>query len=188
VTGGRTSRPTWSRLVIALSIGLIAVGVADATLPRSHAADAGPQSSPRAHPGRGAKDGTAKLLRAQEDIAAQRAAEQFVVATGTTDTTHPEGDTGVEALLAPHLAVPRLSWPEAWLAEHRRTTVTLDPPGPVIAAGNGQVAVLITGRIVVSTDDGPPSDVPVDERITLRQIPSGGSRPGVEITGVGTGS
>jgi hypothetical protein len=188
VTGGRTPRPTWSRFVVALSIGLIAVGVADAVLPRSHASDAGPQTSPRAHPGRGAKSAITTRMRAQEDIADQRAAEQFVMATGTTDTTHPEGDTAVETLLAPHLAVPPLPWPEAWVTEHRRTTVTLDPPGAVIATGNGQVAVLITGRMVVSTDDGPPSDVPEDERITLLQIPSGSSHPGAEITGVGTGS
>jgi hypothetical protein len=59
-------------------------------------------------------------------------------------------------------------WPEAWVVEDRRTTVVLDPPGPVVAVGTGQVAVVVTGRTVVTTDTGQPSEVPLDERITLR--------------------
>ena len=44
----------------------------------------------------------------------------------------------------------------------------LDPPGPPVAVASGQVAVVVTGRTVVTTVTGPSSEVPVDERITLR--------------------
>ena len=118
-------------------------------------------------------------------------AEEFVTATDTTDPTHPEGDTAERAALAPALAVPRrVTWPEAWVAEDRRTTVVLDPPGPVVAAGSGQVAVVVTGRTVVTTDAGQTSEVPVDERVTLRLIGSTGTANPSHwvVTNVGSGS
>jgi hypothetical protein len=59
-------------------------------------------------------------------------------------------------------------WPEAWIAENRHTTVRLDPPGPGVAVGSGRVAIVVTGRTIVTTDAGPSSEVPVNERITLR--------------------
>ena len=93
------------------------------------------------------------------------------MATDTTDPTHPEGDASERALLAPGLTVPRqLAWPEAWVAEDRRTTVVLDPPGPAVGVGAGQVAVVVTGRMVVTTIAGPSTEVPVDERVTLHLI------------------
>ena len=108
----------------------------------------------------------------------------------TTDPTHPEGDTAERAALAPGLTVPRrVVWPEAWVAEDRRTTVVLDPPGPVVAVGTGQVAVVVTGRTVVTTDTGRPSEVPVDERITLRPTgPTGTANGSASVTDVGSGS
>jgi len=137
--------------------------------------------------------------QAQADAAAQSVAEQFVVATDTTDPTHPEGDASERALLAPGLGVPRqLAWPEAWVAEGRRTTVVLDPPGPAVGVGAGQVAVVVTGRMVVTTIAGPSTEVPVDERVTLhlikphlitqRLIGTKGSAPRWVVTNVGTGS
>jgi hypothetical protein len=130
---------------------------------------------------------------------AQSVAERFVVATDTTDPTHPEGNAAERALLAPGLGVPRqLAWPEAWVAEGRRTTVVLDPPGPAVGVGAGQVAVVVTGRMVVTTIAGPSTEVPVDERVTLhlisphpitqRLIGSTGSAPRWIVTNVGTGS
>jgi hypothetical protein len=130
-------------------------------------------------------------LASVPDGAAQRVAEEFVEATDTTDPTHPEGDTAERAALAPTLAVPkRVSWPEAWVAVNRRTTVQLDPPGPVVAVGSGQVAVVVTGRTVVTTDIGQTSEVPVDERVTLRPTGPTGSPNASHwvITDVGSGS
>jgi hypothetical protein len=89
----------------------------------------------------------------------------------TTDPVRPEGDTAERAVLAPGLTVPRrLAWPEAWVAEARRTKVVLDTPGPAVAVGSGQVAVVVTGRTVVTSDAGPSEEVPVDELVTLRLI------------------
>jgi hypothetical protein len=83
-----------------------------------------------------------------------------------------------------------VTWPEAWVAEHRQTTVVLDPPGPVVAVGSGQVAVVVTGRTVVTTDAGQSSEVPVDERITLRLIRPTGTANASQwvVTDVGSGS
>jgi hypothetical protein len=138
-------------------------------------------------------------LKSQADATAQSVAERFVVATDTTDPTHPEGNTSERALLAPGLAVPRqLAWPEAWVAENRRTTTVLDPPGPAVGVGAGQVAVVLTGRMVVTTVDGPSTEVPVDERITLHLIKprltgspgavAAGNAPHWVVTNVGSGS
>ena len=125
---------------------------------------------------------------------AQSVAERFVVATDTTDPTHPEGNAAERALVAPGLGVPRqLAWPEAWVAEDRRTTVVLDPPGPAVGVGAGQVAVVVTGRMVVTTIARPSTQVPVDERVTLHLIKpwligTTRSAPRWVVTNVGTGS
>jgi hypothetical protein len=201
---------TWSRLGIALSIGLVVFGVIEALLPHPTLPSAtspnysvpglGPQTRPDPHvASRRSKTGTAAPLRSvplqlQADAAAQSVAEQFVVATDTTDPAHPEGDAAERALLAPGLTVPRqLAWPEAWVAENRRTTTVLDPPGPAVGVGAGQVTVVLTGRTVVTTVAGPSTEVPVDERVTLHLItpwligPTG-SAPHWVVTNVGTGS
>jgi hypothetical protein len=205
VTVGKAPRVTWSRLGITLSIGLVVFGVIEAslpypTLPSASVPGLGPQTRPDPHvASTRSKTGTAVPLRsvplqAQADAAAQSVAERFVVATDTTDPTHPEGDAGERALLAPGLTVPRqLAWPEAWVAENRRTTMVLDPPGPAVGVGAGQVTVVLTGRMVVTTVAGPSTEVPVDERVTLHLItpwligPTG-SAPHWVVTNVGTGS
>ena len=200
MTVGKAPRVTWSRLGIALSIGLVVFGVIDAslshpTLPSDAVSGLGPQTHPDSHAAStGTKPITAVPLRSREVTAAQSAAEQFVVATDTTDPTHPEGNTSERALLAPGLTVPRqLAWPEAWVAENRRTTTVLDPPGPAVGVGTGQVAVVLTGRMVVTTITEPSTEVPVDERVTLRLIGSpgavaAGNAPHWVVTNVGTGS
>jgi hypothetical protein len=128
-------------------------------------------------------------LRSGANTAAQQVAERFVVATDTTDPTHPEGDAAERALLAPDLNVSsQLKWPEAWVAEDRRTTVVLDPPGPALEVGTGQVSVVVTGRTFVTNDAGPSAEVPVDERITLRFIGSPGNASYWVVADVGTGS
>jgi hypothetical protein len=160
---------TWSRLGISVSIGLVLFGANDAALPHSarpvvRNSGVGSQGNPD----------SADATRATPEVSAQnnavqQIADEFVEATDTTDPTHPEGDTAERAALAPSLTVPRrVTWPEAWVAEDRRTTVVLDPPGPIIPVGSGQVAVVVTGRTVVTTDSGQTSEVPVDERVTLR--------------------
>jgi hypothetical protein len=155
VTVGKATRLTWTRVAIALSMGLVVFGVVDASLPHSIPPGAitpnysvprlGPQARPNAHVGTArSKSGTAMPLRSvplksQADATAQSVAERFVVATDTTDPTHPEGNAAERALLTPGLSVPRqLAWPEAWVAECRRTTVVLDPPGPAVEVGGDQ--------------------------------------------------
>ncbi len=210
MTAGEAPRVTWSRLGIALSIGLVVFGVIDASLPHpTLPSDAVSGLGPQTHPdpqmaSAGTKPITAMPLRSmplrsQAATAAQSVAEQFVVATYTADPTHPEGDAFERALLAPGLTVPRqLAWPEAWVAEDRRTTVVLDPPGPAVGVGAGQAAVVVTGRMVVTTIAGPSTQVPVDERVTLHLIkphlitqrligPTGSTLHWV-VTNVGTGS
>ena len=64
--------------------------------------------------------------------------------------------------------------------------------------GAGQVAVVLTGRMVVTTISGPSTEVPVDERITLHLIKprrtgapgavAAGNAPHWVVTNVGTGS
>ena len=200
MTAGKAPRLTWSRLGIVCSIGLVVFGVLDASLPRpTHldAAGSGPRA-PRSPDPNGGNEGTttgtavpsrSAPFQSPVDTAARRVAERFVVATDTTDLTHPEGDAAERALLAPGLGLPRQpAWPAAWVAEDRRTTVVLDPPGPALAVGGGQVAVVVTGRTVVTTDHGPSVAVPVDERITLRLTRSMGHAAAWVVTDVGTGS
>lgn len=191
MTTAKRPRLTWSRLGIGVSIGLVVFGAIDAAL--AHSTGTVAQISgvgPHETPDSAIATATTPLASAQ-DSAAQRVAEGFVEATNTTDTTHPEGDTAARAALAPAMAVPtRVAWPEAWVAEHRRTAVELDQPGPVVAVGSRQVAVVITGRTIVTADVGTSSEVPVDERITLHRMgPTGtASTPHWVITNVGSGS
>jgi hypothetical protein len=76
------------------------------------------------------------------------------------------------------------------VAEDRRTTVVLDSPGPVVPVCSGQVAVVLTGRMVVSTDIGQTSEVPVDEQVTLRPNGPAGTPNASHwvVTDVGAGS
>ena len=166
-------------------------GAIDAALPHSARPDSGVSGVGSQETPDSAVTTAATPVVSGQDSAAQRVAEEFVEATDTTDPTHPEGDTAERAALAPALAVPRrVAWPEAWVAEDRRTTVVLDPPGPVVAVGSGQVAVVVTGRTVVTTDAGQTSEVPVDERITLRLIGPTGTANASHwvVTDVGSGS
>jgi len=190
VTTGKRPRLTWSRLGIVVSIGLVLFGVVDASLLHTPGSGLGLQTSPEPHVAHtGTKTAGATPVRSREDTAAQRVAEEFVAATDTTDPTHPEGDTAEQALLAPGLTVPcRLAWPEAWVAEGRRTTAVLDAPGPAVVLGPRQIAVVVTGRTVVATDAGPSTEVPVDRRVTLRLIGPLGSSSHWVVTAVGTGS
>lgn len=189
-------RITRSRVAAVCCAGLIGFGVVDAsfphpTLPSAAVPGLGAPRSPGHHMAvAGTKPMTGVPLRSRADTAAQRVAERFVVATDTTDPNRPEGDGAERALLAPGLAVPRqLAWPEAWVAEDRKTTVVLDPPGPAVTVGTGQVAVVVTGRTIVTTDVGPSAEVPVDERITLRLIePPGTATPNGTASPSGTAS
>lgn len=185
----RLPRVSWSQLGVVISIGLVMFGVVDATLPHSRAAEVG--GSTNAHTRATAEQAKASTtpMRSDENTQAQRVAERFVVVTDTTDTTHTEGDRAELAMLAPRLIAPRqLQWPEAWVVEDRRTTVALDQPGPAVAIGAAQIAVLVTGRMLVTTDVGRPTAVPIDERITLRRIRSAGDASRWVVTGIGTGS
>jgi hypothetical protein len=191
VTGRAQPRLTWSRLGIAASVGLVLFGAIDAALPYSarpvvRSTGLGSQGIPDS-----AIETTTTPVGSGEDSAAQQIAEQFVEATDSSDPTHPEGDTAERAALAPALAVPRrVTWPEAWVAEDRRTTVVLDPPGPVVPVGSGQVVVDVTGRTVVTTNAGQTSEVPVDERVTLHPTGPTGTPNASHwvVTDVGSGS
>jgi len=188
MTTWKRPRLSWSRLGIGISIGLVLFGAIDATLPHSARPDSGVGS--QTTPDSVVTTASAPAMSGQ-DSAALRVAEEFVIATDTTDPTSPEGDTVERAAVAPGLAVPRrVAWPEAWVAEDRRTTVVLDPPGPVVAAGSGQVAVVVTGRTVVTTDADQNSEVPLDERISLRLIDPTGPVNASHwvVADVGTGS
>ena len=189
MTTWKRPRLSWSRLGIGISIGLVLFGAIDATLPHSSRPDlrGGVADDPRFRGHNG--------LRAGDVGAGQRSPTGGRGVRRRPPTPpirhHPEGDTVERAALAPGLAVPRrVAWPEAWVAEDRRTTVVLDPPGPVVAVGSGQVAVVVTGRTVVTTDAGQTSEVPLDERITLRLIGPTGTANASHwvVTDVGTGS
>jgi hypothetical protein len=185
MTIGERPRLTWSRLGIGISIGLVLFGAIDAALPVAQISGMGPHETPDS-----AIVADTPVV-SEQNSAAQRVAEEFVEATDSTDPTRPDGDTAERAALAPALTVPlRVTWPEAWVAEDRRTTVVLDPPGPIIPVGSGQVAVVVTGRTVVTTDIGQTSEVPVDERVTLRPTGPAGSPTASHwvVTDVGSGS
>ncbi len=187
MTTGWHRHLTWGRVGMAMSAGLIVFGIVDAALPhhpRSSMVGASSSSGSR-----GAASMTSRYVAAQ-DTAAGRVAEEFVAATDTTDVAHLEGDIAMEAALAPHLAFGHsVSWPAAWTVEQRRTTVVLDPPGPALSVAGGQVTVIVTGTMTVTSDAAPPTSVPISERVILRHVPEGAvlrDRPpgGWVVTGV----
>jgi hypothetical protein len=170
-----------------VSAGLIVFGIVDAALPhhpRSSMVGASSGSGGRRTASMTSGDVTTK------DNAAGRVAEEFVAATDTTGPEDPEGDISIEAALAPQLVFPHgVSWPAAWTAEQRRTTVVLDAPGPALSMTGGQVTVIVTGTMTVTSDIGPPTSVPISERVILRHVPGGAvlrDRPpgGWVVTGV----
>jgi hypothetical protein len=191
MTSGVRTRLNWYRLGIGVSIGLVLFGAIDAALPHS----ARPVVRSTGLGSQGIPD-SAVAPRPKPEVSAQNSAvqqiaEEFVEATDTTDSAHPEGDSAERAALAPALTVPRrVTWPEAWVVENRHTTVRLDPPGPVVAVGSGRAAVVVTGRTIVTTDAGTTSEVPIDERVTLRPIDPAGSPNASDwvVTNVGSGS
>jgi hypothetical protein len=193
---GRTSREVaWDGGALGLaptdiSIGLVLFGAIDATLPHSTRTDFGPaRVGSNETPVSVIATASTPVVSGQ-DGATQRVAEEFITATGTTDATHPEANTVERAALAPALVVPaQATWPEAWVAEDRRTMAVLDPAGPVVAVGPGQVAVVVTGRTVVTTDADQSSEVPADERVRLRLIGPMGTANASEwvVTDVGPG-
>jgi len=125
VTAGKATRLTWSHLGIAVSLGLVVFGVVDAvlphpTLPSAAVSGLGAPRNPDPHVANSrSKPNSAVPSRSAPsqspaDTAAQRVAEQFVMATDITDPTHPEGDTAEQSALAPGLGVPRQPlWPAA---------------------------------------------------------------------------
>ena len=72
------------------------------------------------------------------------------------------------------------------MAEQRRTTVALDPVGPVVREGSGTATVLVTGRMVVTTAIGPSTQVPVDERVVLHRTGSADGDAHWVVTDIGT--
>ena len=134
MTTWKRPRLSWSRLGIGISIGLVLFGAIDATLPHSARPDsvAGVADDPRfrghnGRPRRRCRSRTAQLYGWPRSS---------LLPPTPPIRHHPEGDTVERAAVAPGLAVPRrVAWPEAWVAEDRRTTVVLDPPGPVVAVG-----------------------------------------------------
>ena len=165
MTAAFPKRLTRARVGAGMSVALIVFGVIDATVPQ-HRSGFGPAPAVPALQ-HAARDDVA----ASSETAAQEVAERFVIATDTTDPAHPEGDVVTQSSLAPELTDPHdLSWPVAWSTEDRRTTVVLDPPGPPLAEGGGQVAVVLVGVMTVTTDSGPPTAVPLAERVTLRLV------------------
>jgi hypothetical protein len=174
VTGAFLKLLTRARVGAGLSIVLIVFGVIDATVPQhpgfpQHTGGLGSAAAaPRLQ--RGARDAVA----ASPETAAQDVAERFVIATDTTDPAHPGGDVVTESTLAPELTSPHdMSWPVAWTKEERCTTVALDPPGPPLAESSGQVVVILTGVMTVTTDSSPPTAVPLVDRVTLRLVSDG---------------
>ena len=171
-------------------VGLVAFGAVTALLPRNVSPRLVPAPVSGTIAGLRAANVAAQLVTAQP-TAAQQVAVRFVTASDTTDPAQPEGNVAIETALAPGLAVPHVVRPEAWVAEDRRTTVVLDPPGHPVA-GRGAVAVIVTGR-TVTTDTAPPQIVPLDERILLDRVAddhSAGDRGGSgwRVVGVEVGA
>ena len=171
---------TWSRVGVAVCVGLITYGAVTALLPHQPDAVPPPVLLPRETAGyRGADQRT-------QELAVQRVAERYIIACDTTDPAHPAGDLATETALAPDLDVSRdVVVPAVWSTEDRRTTVTLDPPGPPMAEHGGSVNVIVTGIMTVTSNSGPPAAVPVAERITLHLSPGDGESTwrviGVEV-------
>lgn len=193
MTGSWVRRLTWSKFAIAVSVGLIIFGTLVAVLPRQTTSVPPPMPIPGGRPGGVAVGASARASAAQQvaaqQVAVQQTAEQFVTACDTTDPLHPTGDIATETELAPALAFPHAAtWPALWTAEGRHTTVVLGPPGQPMAESGGQVAVIVTGVMTVTSDAGPPAAVPVTEKVTLRPSPAGSGSSGWLVTGLEVGA
>lgn len=165
MTAGRGRRLTWSKVGAALSGALIVFGVVDAAVPgrRPGSEQATSAAAPR--------HGAGITLSASSE-AAEAVAQRFITASDSTDPAHPAGDVVTASALAPGLRNPKsVSWPLSWTAEERRTTVVLYALGPPMAEAGGRLTVVVTGVMTVSTDGGPPTEVPLVERVTLRRTP-----------------
>ena len=177
---------TWSRVGVAVCVGLIAFGAVVALLPHD------PAAGPALLIPLGREGDQVANLRAEELI--QQTAEQFVIACDTTDPAQPAGDLATETALAPGLVDPHgVVGPALWRTEDRRTTVVLDPPGQLIAEPGGRVAVIVTGIMSVTSDASPPAAVPVAERIALHLLhddhsADGGGASGWRVVDVEVGS
>ena len=188
MTGSWVRRLTWSKFGIAVSVGLIIFGTLVAVLPHHQTSVPPPMPVPGGRPGGVVVGATARASAAQQ-VAAQQVAEQFVTACDTTDPLHPTGDVATETALAPALALQQaVTWPAVWLAEDRRTTLVLDPPGQPVTESGGQVAVIVTGVMTVTSDAGPSAAVPVTEKVTLRPSPTGSGSSGWLVIGVEVGA
>lgn len=161
-------RRTWSRLGTAACVALIVTGAVVAVGPDHHGALTAPV------PLRKAMASDRLSGQGAQARAAQQVAVAFVVACDTTDRAHPAGDLATQTALAPTLVLSREVGPALWGTENRATTVALDPPGQPVAGGGGEVAVVVTGVMTVTTDTGPSASVPLVERITLRPLAGAG--------------
>ena len=193
MTASWVRRLTWSKFGIAVSVGLIIFGTLVAVLPHHQTSVPPPMPIPGGRPGGVGVGASARASTAQQ-VAAQQVAEQFVTACDTTDPSHPTGDIAAETELAPALAVPHaVTWPPAWTAEDRHTTVALDPPGQPVTEPGGQVAVIVTGTMLITSGTvasavGPSETVPVTEKVTLALAPAGSGSSGWLVTGVEVGA
>ncbi len=188
MTASRVRRLTWSKFGVAVSVGLIIFGTLVAVLPHHQTSVPPAMPIPGGRPGSEATIASGREQAAQQ-VAAQQIAEQFVTACDTTDPSHPTGDIAAETELAPALAVQHIvTWPVVWTAEDRRTTLALDPPGQPVTESGGQVTVIVTGVMTVTSDAGPSAAVPVTEKVTLRRSPAGSGSSGWLVTGVEVGA
>ncbi|MGD0255937.1 MAG: hypothetical protein ABSB99_10375 [Acidimicrobiales bacterium] len=169
MTTGWHRHLTWGRVAVAVSAGLIVFGIVDAALPHyPRSSMVGASSSSGGHGATSIASGGVTT----QNTAAGHVAKEFVAATDTTGPEDPEGDVSIEAALAPQLAFGHsVSWPAAWTAQQRSTTVVLDAPGPALSVGSGQVTVIVTGTMTVTSDTAPPTSVPISERVILRHVP-----------------
>ena len=156
---------TWSRVGVAVCVGLIAFGAVVALLPHHHHGRArrrcpfpeGQQDDRVANlpcPGAGGPADSRAVrhrLRHDRSGASRRA-------------TWPPRPLSLRGW-----CTPRRGGPAAWSTEDRRTTVALDPPGQPVAERGDTVAVIVTGIMTVTSDSGPPQLVPVAERIALHR-------------------
>lgn len=193
MTGSSLRRLTWSKFGIAVSVGLIIFGTLVAVLPHHQTSVPSPMPVPGGRPGGVVVGASARASAAQQvaaqQVATQETAVQFVTACDTTDPLHPTGDIAAETELAPALALPHaVTWPAVWTAEDRHTTLVLDPPGQPVTEPGGQVAVIVTGVMTVTSDAGPSAAVPVTEKVTLRLSPAGSGSSGWLVTGVEVGA
>ena len=182
---------TWSRVGVAVCVGLIAFGaVVAAPPPPRH--DAVPLPMPRSRE-ETAGDRRLPTWRAQE-LAAQQVGRAV-----RHRLRHDRSGASRRATWPPRPPSLRGWWcPTTWwgrppgATEDRRTTVVLDPPGQPVAERGDTVAVIVTGIMTVTSDSGPPQTVPVAERITLHRLDdhSAGDRgaSGWRVVGVEVGA